>query len=69
MDVGIKEQHNPVAERWVDTIVKDFGGVGFVYLLETSIGLYELDLYIYRLLGASVAGLLNRVPHKQEIFR
>jgi hypothetical protein len=30
----------------VDTVVKDFGGVGVVYLLETDMGLYELRSYI-----------------------
>jgi hypothetical protein len=65
VDVGIKEPHNPVAEGWVDTIVKDFGGVG---LLETGTGLYELDLYI-ACQGHPSLDYLNRVPHKQEIFR
>jgi hypothetical protein len=68
MDAGIKEQHNPVAEGWVDTIVKDFGGVGFVYLLETVSGLYEQDLYV-ACQGHPSLDYLNRVPHKQEIFR
>ena len=68
VDAGIKEQHNPIAEEWVDTIVKDFGGVGFVYLLETDKGLYQLDLYV-ACQGHPSLDYLNRVPHKQEIFR
>jgi len=68
VDVGIKKNHNPVAERWVDTIVKSFGGVGFVYLLETDKGLYQLDLYV-ACQGHPSLEYLNRVPHKQEIFR
>jgi len=68
VDAGIKENHNPVAEGWVDTIVKDFGGVDFVYLLETDKGMYQLDLYV-ACLGHPSLEYLNRVPHKQEIFR
>ena len=68
VDAGIKENHNPVAEGWVDTIVKGFGGIGFVYLLETDKGLYQLDLYV-TCQGHPSLEYLNRVPHKQEIFR
>ena len=68
VDAGIKERHNPLGDAWVDTIVKDFGGVGFVYLLQTDNGLYQLDLYVACRGHPSLTNL-NRVPHKQEIFR
>ncbi|KAG9950623.1 hypothetical protein KCU85_g3359, partial [Aureobasidium melanogenum] len=68
IDVGIREQHNPVSARWVDTIVKDFGGVGFVYLVEFDKQLYQLDLYV-ACQGHPSLDYLDRVPHKQEIFR
>ncbi len=48
--------------------MKDFGGVGFVYLLQTDKGLYQLDLYV-ACRGHPSLDHLNRVPHKQEIFR
>lgn len=57
-----------MGEAWVDTIVKDFGGAGFVYLLQTDHGLYQLDLYV-ACRGHPSLDRLNRVPHKQEIFR
>lgn len=68
IDTGIKERHNPLGDAWVDTIVKGFGGVGFVYLLQTDQGLYQLDLYV-ACRGHPSLDHLNRVPHKQEIFR
>ena len=68
IDAGIKERHNAVGEAWVDTIVKDFGGVGFVYLLQTDGGLHQLDLYV-ACRGHPSLDHLNRVRHKQEIFR
>ncbi|KAK4692243.1 hypothetical protein P7C71_g4921, partial [Lecanoromycetidae sp. Uapishka_2] len=68
IDTGLKERHSPLGEAWVDTIVKDFGGVGFVYLLQTDKGLYQLDLYV-ACRGHPSLDHLNRVPHKQEIFR
>ena len=68
VDTGIKERHKPLGDAWVDTIVKDFGGVGFVYLLQTDRGLYQLDLYV-ACRGHPSLDNLNRVPHKQEIFR
>lgn len=68
IDTGIKERHNPLGDAWVDTIVKGFGGVGFVYLLQTDKGVYQLDLYV-ACRGHPSLDYLNRVPHKQEIFR
>ncbi|KAL7899222.1 hypothetical protein HDV63DRAFT_403275 [Trichoderma sp. SZMC 28014] len=46
VDSVIKEHHGSLMERWVDTIVKDFGGIGFVYLLQTENGPFQLDLYV-----------------------
>ena len=68
IDTGIKERHHSVADGWVDTIVNDFGGVGFVYLLESDKGLYQLDLYI-ACQGHPTLNYLDSVTHKQEIFR
>ena len=68
VDAGIKWHHNAVAEGWVDSIVQDYGGIGLVYLLDTDKGLYELDLYV-ACRGHPLLGRLDRVPHKQEIFR
>ena len=67
-DAGIKEQHNPVTDGWIDTIVPDFGGVGLVYLIETEGGLYQLDLYV-ACQGHPSLERLAHVPYKQEIFR
>lgn len=68
VDICIKKQHNTIADGWVDTIVKNFGGVGFVYLLQTDSGLYQLDLYI-ACQGHPALDYLDHVPHKHEIFR
>ena len=68
VDTGIRERHNALGEAWVDTIVKDFGGVGFVYLLQTNKGLFQLDLYV-ACRGHPSLQHLNRVTHKQEIYR
>lgn len=45
-DTSIKRDHNSVAEGLVDTIVKDFGGIGYIYLLEAEGRLYQLDFYV-----------------------
>jgi hypothetical protein len=37
-----------IVDRLVDTIVKDFGGIGYIYLLEASGRIYQLDLYVTR---------------------
>lgn len=42
--------------------------MGFVYLLQTDKGLYQLDLYV-ACRGHPSLDHLSRVPHKQEIFR
>jgi predicted nucleotidyltransferase len=68
VDAGIKKYHDPLTDAWVDTIVKDFGGVGFVYLLNTEEGLYQLDLYI-ACQGHPSLENMTRLPHKKEMFR
>jgi predicted nucleotidyltransferase len=45
-DSGIKNHHNAVADGLVDAVVKDFGGIGYIYLLEASGRIYQLDLYV-----------------------
>ncbi|EHK43113.1 hypothetical protein TRIATDRAFT_285763 [Trichoderma atroviride IMI 206040] len=68
VDSDIKEHHGALMERWVDTIVKDFGGIGFVYLLQTEKGPFQLDLYVSCSGHPSFARLAT-VPHKVQIFR
>ncbi|KAK1252726.1 hypothetical protein MKX08_003913 [Trichoderma sp. CBMAI-0020] len=68
VDSDIQEHHGALMERWVDTIVKDFGGIGFVYLLQTEKGPFQLDLYV-SCSGHPSLARLAAVPHKREIFR
>ncbi|KAF2108908.1 hypothetical protein BDV96DRAFT_503933 [Lophiotrema nucula] len=67
VDDGIKQKYDAAADSWVDTIVKDFGGVGFVYLLQTNKGLYQLDLYV-ACQGHPSLQNLDDVPAKQLVF-
>lgn len=46
IDIKMKRQHNAVASGLVDVIVKDFGGIGYIYLLESETRICQLDLYI-----------------------
>jgi predicted nucleotidyltransferase len=63
-DTGIKNHHNAIADGLVDTVVKDFGGIGYIYLLETGGRLYQLDLYI-----TCQGRPWRSETYKREIFR
>lgn len=45
-NISMRNHRNAVADVLVDDIVKDFGGVGFIYLLEVGGNLDQLDLYV-----------------------
>ena len=66
--IDISQQFKPAADAWVDNIVPDFGGIGLVYLLDINAKCYQLDLYV-ACQGYPSLERLDRLPHKQEIFR
>lgn len=63
----IAKEHKGLFPGWVDTIVKDFGGIGFVYLIEREGRIFQLDIYI-ACKGHKNLQRLDKVPGKQEIF-
>ena len=67
VNAAIQNNHGGIMPGWVDTIVKDFGGVGFVNLINQQGELYQLDLYI-ACQGNPGLNALNALPHKQEVF-
>ena len=67
MDQAVQEKYNVLLPRWTDNIVKDFGGVGFVYLIEDQGKIYQLDLYV-ACEGAPALQRLYDLPSKQKIY-
>ncbi len=65
---AVQDKHGAIHPGWTDTIVKDFGGVGFVYLTEHEGKLYQLDLYI-ACKGSPGLQRLEDLPYKQQVFR
>lgn len=64
----INEKYPDALPGWTDTIVKDFGGVGFVWLIEHEGKVRQLDLYI-ACEGNPALERLNKLPNKQEVYR
>lgn len=64
----IHEKYNVIGEPWADPIVKDFGGMGFVYLIQIDDQIHQLDLYISAL-GSPGLVNLDKLPAKQQIFQ
>lgn len=64
----IAEKYNTVLEPWADTIVKDFGGVGYVHIIDKDGKLFQLDLYVACLGHPSLERLYD-LKHKQQVFR
>ena len=64
---AIGEKYKAVLPPWKDEIVKDFGGTGFVHLIQEGGKLYQLDLYV-ACQGSPGLENLDRVEHKQRIF-
>lgn len=46
LDQLMMENFNTIFPGWLDTIVADFGGLGFVYLLERQGTLFQVDIYV-----------------------
>lgn len=63
----VKEKYPVSLPAWTDTIVKDFGGIGFTYLIERDHHIQHLDLYI-ACLGNPKLKRLDEVPAKQLIY-
>jgi predicted nucleotidyltransferase len=68
VDEMLGKNHKLLTPGWVDTIVKDFGGVGFVYLIEEQDKIYQADLYI-ACQGSPGLQRLTNLPHKQQVFK
>lgn len=68
VDDVLSKNHKLLTPAWVDTIVKDFGGVGFVYLMEEQGKIYQTDLYIACQGSPGMQRLIN-LPHKQQVFK
>ena len=67
-DALVTEKHDAILPGWADTIVKDFGGVGHVYLVEREGELFQLDLYI-ACQGHPGLKRLESLDHKQQVFK
>lgn len=63
-DAEIKVRHNALADGLVDTVVKDFGGIGYIYMIEDGGLLYQLDLYVSCLGRPWGSG-----TYRREVFR
>lgn len=64
----INSKYPDALPGWTDTIVKDFGGVGFVWLIEHEGRIHQLDLYI-ACEGNPALERLRKLPAKQEVYR
>ena len=67
-DEMLRKNHRLLTPGWVDTIVKDFGGAGFVYLIEEEDKIYQADIYI-ACQGSPGLQRLAALPHKQQVFK
>lgn len=66
LDQLMAENFNTLFPGWQDTIVADFGGLGFVYLIERQRTLFQVDIYI---LPTERAMGLQKKAKSKMIFR
>lgn len=66
LDILMEENFNTLFPGWQDTIVADFGGLGFVYLIERQCTLFQVDIYI---LPTERAMSLQKKAKSKMIYR
>ena len=65
LDAIIQQHFCVTRPGWLDKIVPDFGGLGYVYLVSFENKIYQLDLY---LLPLSQINSIRRIPKATLVF-
>jgi hypothetical protein len=65
LDAIIQQHFCIIRPGWLDKIVPNFGGLGYVYLVSFENKIYQLDLY---LLPLSQADSIHRMPKATLVF-
>ncbi len=65
LDAIIEQHFSVIRPGWLDKIVPNFGGLGYVYLVSFENKIYQLDLY---LLPLSQVDSIRRIPKATLVF-